>query len=266
MRTVLAWLFLALALPQQSPPVVPVASTNAPASQLPWLAEPDAITEYIRTAEIEKIDNIPVGVTRPQRAFFKPGGPVGSVVVKDLRPGRRSGYWESYQSEIAAYELDRLLGLDMVPPTVERRVRGERMSAQMWVDDTIWLKEIRSQRPPNLIAWNRQVRRQRVFDNLIANIDRNEGNLLVLRTPDWHLVLVDHSRCFTSTNRMTFEMRQIDRPFYERLKALDKATLEARIGEMLVDGVEPLLRRRDAIVAHFEKLVAAQGEAQVFTP
>jgi hypothetical protein len=32
--------------------------------------------------------------------------------VKDLPPGIRSGFWESYESEIATYEVDRLLGLD----------------------------------------------------------------------------------------------------------------------------------------------------------
>ena len=39
-------------------------------------------------------------------------------------PGPPNGYWESYKSEIAAYELDKLLGMDMVPPSVEKRVEG----------------------------------------------------------------------------------------------------------------------------------------------
>jgi hypothetical protein len=233
---------------------------------LPWIGSADAIAEYMRSAPIEKIEDIPVGVTRPRRAILPQGGPIGSMVIKDLPPGRKSGYWESYQSEIAAYELDRLLELDMVPPTVEKRVKGNRMSAQMFVDRCVWLKELSGQQPPNVDSWNRQVHRQRVFDNLIANIDRNAGNLLVYRTPDWHLVLVDHSRCFTTTKRMPFEMKRIDRPLFERLKALDRATLEARIGHLLTDSVNPVLQRRDAIVRHFEQLVAAQGEAAVFLP
>jgi len=242
-----------------------------PAS-LPWLDAPDAIADFIRTATIEKLEAIPVGVTRPQRAILPSGGPVSSVVVKDLKPGRKGGYWESYLSEIAAYELDRILELNMVPPTVERRINGSRMSAQMFVEGCVWLKTLNGQQPPNVAAWNRQVHRQRVFDNLIANIDRNAGNLLVYRTPrsdgkaDWHLVLVDHSRCFTSTKKMQFEMKQIDRPLFERLKALDRTALDARLGKLLVDGVDSLLARRDAIVRHFEQLAAARGEAQVFIP
>lgn len=242
-----------------------VAQENLSA-ELPWTDTADAIAAYIRTAEVARVEDMPVGVTKPRRAILTPGGPIGSVVVKDLRPGRRDGYWESYRSEIAAYELDRLLELNMVPPTVEKRVNGNIVSAQMFVEHCVWLKELKGQEPPDVRAWNRQVHRQRVFDNLIANIDRNAGNLLVLRTPGWHLVLVDHSRCFTSTKKFPFEMKQIDRPLFEHLKALDRPTLDARMGRLLVDGVSPLLERRDAIVRHFEQLAAAKGDAQVFTP
>ena len=46
----------------------------------------------------------------PDQAFFTPGGLAESAVVKILPPKLHKGYWESYKSEIAAYELDRLLG------------------------------------------------------------------------------------------------------------------------------------------------------------
>jgi hypothetical protein len=242
-----------------------VGAQEAPPSALPWVESPDAIADFIRGAVIQKVEDIPVGVTKPQRAILAPGGPVGSLVVKDLPPGRRNGYWESYRSEIAAYELDRMLELNMVPPTVEKRVKGTTMSAQMFVERCVWLKELKGQHAPDVEAWNRQVHRHRVFDNLIANIDRNAGNLLVYRTPDWHLVLVDHSRCFTTTKKMQFPMTKIDRPLFDRLKTLDKPTLEARIGR-LIDGLDALLARRDLIVRHFEQLAAAKGDALVFTP
>lgn len=243
-----------------------VAAQETATTDLPWIGSADAIAEFIRSATVQKIEVIPIGVTRPQRAILAPGGPIGSVVVKNLRPSRQGGYWESYQSEIAAYEMDRLLDLNMVPPTVEKRVNGTLMSAQMFVERCVWLKTLKGQQPLDVNSWNRQVHRQRAFDNLIANIDRNEGNLLVYRTPDWHLVLIDHSRCFTTTKKMQFEMTKIDRPLFERLKALDKASLEARVGKLVLDGVDSILARRDAIVRHFEQLASTKGEANVFVP
>lgn len=242
-----------------------LVAQEATRSALPWFGSADTIAEYIRTAPVQKLENIPVGVTSPRRAILAPGGPVASVVVKDLPPGRKGGFWESYRSEIAAYELDRMLELNMVPPTVEKRVNGTLMSAQMFVERCVWLKELKGQQPPDVDAWNRQVHRQRLFDNLIANIDRNAGNLLVYRTPEWNLVLIDHSRCFTTAKKLQFAMTKIDRPLFDRLKALDKPSLEARLGR-LVDGLDALLARRDAIVQHFEQLAAAKGEALVFTP
>jgi hypothetical protein len=246
-----------------------VVAQETTSSGPPWLGSADVIAEYIRSAKIDKIEEIPVGVTKPRRAILSPGGLIGSVVVKDLRPGRQGGFWESYQSEIAAYELDRMLELDMVPPTVEKRVSGTLMSAQMFVERCVWLRELKTQQPPNVEAWNRQVHRQRVFDNLTANIDRNAGNLLVYRSgagSEWRLVLIDHSRCFTDTKKMPFQMTRIDRPLFEKLKALDKTALQERLGRSLVGGIDAMLARRDAIVRHFEQLAATKGEAAVFTP
>lgn len=261
MTLVATVLFCAPPPPAQSP------TTGAPSQPAKfWLARAADYEEFIRTAPVGRVEEIPVGVTKPRRAFFEPGALVGSVIVKNLRPGRALGYWESYQSEIAAYELDKLLDLGMVPVTVEKRVEGQLMSAQLWVEHCVWLKTLKGRQSPDIDGWNRQVHRQRVFDNLIANIDRNEGNLLVLRSPEWNLVLVDHSRAFTSTLKMPFRMTRIDRPLFDRLKALDEATLSARVGPRLVDGVRALLKRRDLIVAHFDKLAAEKGEAAVFIP
>ncbi|HVO11485.1 MAG TPA: hypothetical protein VMX54_12155 [Vicinamibacteria bacterium] len=230
-----------------------------------WIGHETEIQEYLRTAPIEREAAVPVGVTHPEHAFFRPGGPVAGAVVKHLPPGRRGGFYESYKSEIAAYELDRLLGLGMVPVTVERRVGPDFASVQMWVEGCRLLKDVDQAKCPRPQEWAKQVCRQRVFDNLTANIDRNAGNLLI--DGEWNLILIDHSRAFAD-DRMPFQkaMSRLDRQTFARLKALDFETLKAHLGRwVLTDGsLHDLLRRRDRIVAAFEAEVRENGEAAVF--
>jgi hypothetical protein len=246
-------------------PVVPAPVTAPATGAKIWIGHYDEYAEYMRTAPIERVTSVPIGVTRPRRAFFAPGGPVGSVVVKNLPAGQRKGFWEAYKSEVAAYELDRLLGLDMVPITIERRVEGDLASIQLWVEGTKWVKDVDQKACQKPIEWAKQVCRQRMFDNLIANIDRNEGNLLV--DGEWNLILIDHSRAF-ATNTMPFEkqMTRVDRAFFERLKALDEAGIMKHLRPWVMgDGqARDILKRRDKIVAHIEKLARERGEAAVF--
>ena len=90
-----------------------------PAGAKTWIGHAKEIEDYLKTAEVLDIANTSVGVTHPGHAKLAPGGPVESIAWKNLKPGRYEGYYESYKSEIAAYELDKLLSLQMVPPTVE---------------------------------------------------------------------------------------------------------------------------------------------------
>lgn len=252
------------ATPAATPAVLTPAAPLAPAITGPgraWVGKEREFEEFLKSTPIVRFEEVPVGVTNPRRGFFAPGGIAGSAVFKPLRPGRSRGFFESYKSEIAAYELDKLLGLGMVPPTVEKRIRHEIGSAQLWVEGCQLLKSREGQQAPDLKAWNRQVHRQRVWDNLIANIDRNQGNLLV--DDHWNLVLIDHSRAFTRLSDLKYPMIRIDRPFYERLKALTEDDIKTHLRGLLFDSPKSLLKRRDRIVAHFEKLIAERGEASV---
>lgn len=249
------------AAPQAQPP----AASAAEAGSKVWLGRYAEFEEYLKTAKIGKVGDVPVGVTKPKRAFFVEGGLAGSAALKYLPAGLRQGYWESYKSEIAAYKVDRLLGLDMVPPTIERRVGSDLASLQLWAENCKLLKERDQSQCPRPQEWAKQVCRQRMFDNLIANIDRNSGNLLV--DDQWNLILIDHSRAFAK-DQMPFikELTRIDREAFDRMKALDEKSLTDAIKAWVPTGgaVRDVLKRRDKMVAHFEQLVREKGEAAVF--
>lgn len=246
------------AIAQPPASAAPAAASVAQASVKVWEGRNAEYEEFIRKTPFAKMEEVPIGVTKPKRAYFEPGGLVASVAWKVLPPGRPSGYWESYRSEIAAYELDKLLGLGMVPPTVEKRWKGDLGAAVLWLKPVRAWREVENlPKPPK---WSRIAVRMKMFDNLICNPDRNAGNLLV--DADWNLFLIDHSRAFITDKRLVTEMTRIDRELWEKMLALDEATLSAAIGQWIDRAsVRAILRRRDMMKDFVDGLVKKFGDA-----
>jgi hypothetical protein len=268
LAVLLGSLLVSASLAAQQPATAPPKAESVPGVPIPvegsksWIGREAEFEAFLKQAHVERVTDVPVGVTKPKRVYVTPGGLAGSFVFKALMPSRSTGFWESYRAEIAAYELDKVLGMGMVPPTVERKVDGVTGSAQLWVEHCTLLRDNDTAKAPDIAAWNRQVYRQRVWDNLTANIDRNQGNLLMDQA--WNLILIDHSRAFTASMTMPFPMNKIDKEFYTKLKALDEVTLKERMGKWLFDGPKPILKRRDKIIEHFDQMLAQWGEAGVF--
>ena len=231
-----------------------------------WLGHEAEIEEYLKTAEILGLKDLPVGVTNPQSADLAPGGPIAKFAWKALKPGIYRGSWESYKAEIAAYELDKLIGLGMVPVTVERRIRGDLGAAIMWVAPTESFKDLGGVPTPptrQIGYWTIQLIRAKMFDCLIYNRDPNEGNWL--KDPAWNLMLIDHSRSFTPDDDMAHDnMTRIDRYLWERMQQLDEPILTEALGEWLSGReIRAILERRDRMGKIIDDLVATNGEAAV---
>ena len=113
--------------------VGPSLAAAQPAPRM-WIGQREVYEEWLQTAEIQEMEDVGEGVTDPTRVTLKQSDTVFQAIYKPLRRGRHKGYWESYQAEVAAYELDKMLGLDMVPPTVVRRIKGDLGSMQLWVE------------------------------------------------------------------------------------------------------------------------------------
>jgi hypothetical protein len=229
-----------------------------------WVGREAAIEAHLKDARVTRVEDIGTGVTRPRRAWLDPAEPVASMTWKVLPPGRPRGYWESYKSEVAAYKLDRLLQLRMVPPAVEREIDGEIGAAIMWIDGTRSVKQTGG-KVPSGPEWGRAVRRMQMFDNLIGNPDRNAGNILL--GPPGELILIDHSRAFVMDQRLPFPFERVDATLWTRITALTRPELAAAL-EPWLDGnaVDTMLERRGQMIETVEKLVARRGRAAVIIP
>ena len=244
----------------------PAAQETPAAAQcsLTWVGKEKEIEEFLRTAPVAKTEIVPIGVTKPLRAVFEPGGLVRRAAWKVLPPAYRGGFRESYKAELAAYALDRLLEMHQVPPVVERKLDRGTGAMVYWIEN---IKAWDIKKPPQGpgIRWAQQVSRMRMFDQLIANIDRNAGNLLY--DDDWHLFLIDHSRAFTERkdiNGATAPTR-IERAYWEKLEALTPEQLQTALGEWVSPKeIEAIFARRDKMREAIAKLVKQRGEANVF--
>ena len=236
--------------------------SDAAVSAKTWLGQEVQIEEFLKAAEVVRLEPIGIGVTSPDWMYLAPGGLFERGVWKNLPPGIYRGFNESYKAEIAAYELDRLLGLQMVPPKVEKRVEGDLGMAMMEVTDAPTVRALGGFPTPPLAQrawWTVQLIRAKMFDCLINNRDPNEGNWMV--DPAWNIILIDHSRAFTRGTEMQHPLGSlVDQELWERMKQLDEATLNAALGAWLSEGeMRSILDRRDVMEGEIAKLIDAAG-------
>ncbi len=208
--------------------------------------------QFLQQAEIIKKKGAKAGTTGTSRLTLRHGDVTHDVHLQTIdvfknsfqtAAGMELNFRDSYKFNIAAYQLDRLINLNMVPVSVERKFGRGSGSFTWWVDDVQMMEAERYKKKisaPNHAAWLDQMANVRVFNELVYNTDPNLGNLLI--TNDWGIRLIDFSRGF----RTSPELRHP-----ENL---------GRVDQRVYDG---LLARRNAIVRFFEKAIAEKGEGMV---
>jgi len=225
--------------------------------------------------------SLPTGVTRSAVLKLRDGSHEARAVWKTLDQHKQIqrfeggvsdlGFRDSWTSEVAAYEIDKLLDLHMVPPTVERRMRGDLGSLQLWLEGVVTEAKRRKEHPlaaSEVEAYNRQMHSSRVFHQLIQDTDyKNVSNLLL--DGNLRLYIVDSSRAFRTEATLTNAeyLRHFSRSLIARLRDLNLEVLEKRVGRWLnKKQIEALLQRRDLILERVFELVARHGEAAVLYP
>jgi hypothetical protein len=173
------------------------------------------------------------------------------VEAQFLRNPRSRGFIP----ELAAYRLDRLLALDMVPMTVARKVEGKNGVLQLFranaTDETV-----RQASGEGYSAWcplPEQWNAMYVFDALAYNAPRQPQNILY-RRGDWQLTLTGHGEAFAARSGRPAWLKgagfEVGKAWEEALSSMSDEVLEAELGDVLDKRrLAALAKRRDALIS-----------------
>jgi hypothetical protein len=258
--------------PRAQTPSAPVAQVASAAT-----LDRSAQAEFLRTAKVIRSRQLSSGVTSPYRLTLDAGGVVHDAAFQSINERRTQAdfgargvevnFTDSHHFNLAAFTMAGLVGLDgMMPVTVHRTWNGRDGTITWWIDDAFdertRLKEKRQ--PPNALAWSHQMHKMRVFAALVGDSDRNLGNVLI--TGDWKLWMIDFTRAFRLWPGLNYpaDLSQIDRTLLARLRTLDADQVRTATAHCVSPfEATAMMKRRDALVTHFDQLVKEKGAGAV---
>ena len=234
--------------------------------------------EFLAKAKIIESKKIGEGVTKPRKLVLKRNGFQAAGVWKSPS-GIGGGTIDKWEHEVAAYRLDKLLDLNMVPCTVKRRFMGTLGSLQLWM--TLEMSELERVKenipvpPEKEDHWNKMIYLQRAFDSLIANRDRTLQNLRY--TKDWSIILIDHSLAFsaspTFTERLLYgqngirrekPIEKLPRTFVAKLRTLTAKTIREAVEYFLTsEEIKAVMVRKELLVREIDEMIKEKGETAV---
>ncbi len=245
-------------------PAAAYAQEQGAASALVRRAERE---EFLLRATIVNEAGLSFSLRRSARASLDDGKRKHDAVVETR---------QDHRFNVAAYELDKILELGFVSPTVERTVNGLGSAVIWWLDDVVTNaidQRRKALEPPDREGWDKQMQAVRVFDALIANgcrangpafdpvvCDIHAGGMLITR--DWRVWLIEHTKAFGTTRTLddVQSLTGCDRGLLARLRLASKEVLTRRLGKFLTsEQLDALDTRRALIVRHFDELVASKG-------
>ena len=165
---------------------------------------------------------------------------------------------DALRHEVAAYRLDRLLGLGLVAPSVAREIDGKPglLSATPgWTSERQRIEKGVAHSNPCEVGNDYML--VLAFDSLIGNHARTADNLGYDQVRD-EVRLRDHGDAFDTgkvPRAIMLQAPQLPRALRDRLVALDERAIIDAVGDRLQPReIKALLARRDAIVGSWPVL------------
>ncbi len=234
--------------------------------------------DFMRTAEVVSMKDIGEGVTNPKKVLLEKDGVQMHAIFRDvhIEKGQTElggriflDFRDDSIFECAAYELSQLLGFYNVPPVVPRKIKRDEGTLQVWIEHAMTEKNRRKDRiaPVDRVRFNKEWQMIDLFDNLVFNDDRNSGNVIIDNA--WGIWMIDHTRAFRlydepkDVSRLTL----CERTVWSKLQTVEDAAITDALKPYLRPyEIESLLKRRQKLIVHIQKLIDEKGEnAVLFT-
>lgn len=103
-----------------------------------------------------------------------------------------------------------------------------------------------------------------VFDNLINNVDRHQGNILI--DSNWRLILIDHTQSFARdiTLPNPEKVTHCSRKLWNNLHHMDDSTVQSLLNPYLHRmELKAFFKRRDKLIELIHDLIEKNGEEKV---
>ena len=241
---------------------------------LPFFSD-EEIVEFLQSARVVSLERLDAGINKPYKVLLEQNSLRVHAVFRDVKSRKpqtkvrgsvRLDYRDDAIFEVAAYELNRLLGLRIVPPAVVRQIDGKEGSLQLWVEGAMTERKRLKKKltPPNPLQWAQMRQIRYIFDELVHNEDRNLGNLLI--DPDWRVWLIDHTQCFHPYARIYYRDRltHISTQLWNALEDTPPDLVRSRLGGYLTAAqIEALLGRWRLLVEHYSEQIEELGPERV---
>ena len=241
-----------------------MSGSDFPAQSLSDL-DPESSERFLRTAKVISIQKERGRRTDSWEVDLNDGEIQGKGFFKltDRDHSNPSG-GDSFRYVIAGYEINKMLELNLVPPTVERKIQRKKGSLMLFLESPILSEEDRRQKNLTSIdpdGFEKTMCDLIVFEHLLFFPSlcgqRDLGNILIQTEKNWKVWLVDLSEAFAPATRLIrgCEIKACSESLLEKIRGLSKEGIQARVGAYLNEKeISALLVRRDLIIKAIEEL------------
>ena len=243
--------------------------------ELPF-PDDDQILKFLESATVLERSPVGQGKTNPERLLLEHNGIRTHAIFHDVNEAAQNvqlgkkgivpDFRDSFWSQVAGYHVSSLLGMDNVPPAVVREADGVEGSAALWIENGYLEFDRRNRELPHpaLTDWNRRLADIRVFDNLIANIDRNQTNILF--DSNGKIWMIDTTRAFGTSRKLPHAERvsSCSRSLWAALNSLDREKTRHRLRPYLSSvQINAMFRRLDRLIDLIEEKIEQRGSDRV---